>query len=86
MYPLSFCRFLVARFVNGKTGSVATEYAFVIAFIAVVAAAGMAIYGVSLNDFFRGVGSALSEMGCAMPETAAEKGKGNSNRCKDNSP
>ena len=64
----------------------ATEYAFIIAFIAVVAAVGMSIQGVSLRDFFSGIGSALSEMGCKMPAKASDKGKGKSNKCKSKSP
>ena len=83
MHPLSYCRLLVVRFVRDKFGAVATEYAFVIAFIAVVAAAGMSIFGVSLNEFFRGVGSGLSELTCKMPEPASDKADGKSNKCKD---
>ncbi len=86
MHPLSYCRFLVVHFVKDKFGAVATEYAFVIAFIAIVAAAGMSVFGGSLNDFFTGVGSALSEMVCKMPDTASDKADGKSNKCKDKEP
>ena len=83
MHPLSYCRFLAVHFVKDRFGAVATEYAFVIAFVAIVAATGMSVFGVSLNDFFRGVGSALSETVCAMPDTASDTADGKSNKCKD---
>ena len=83
MHPLSYCRLLVVLFVKDKFGAVPNEYAFVIAFIAVVAAVGMSIFGVGMNGFFREVGSTVSEMGCEMPDTVSDKGKGNSNRCID---
>jgi Flp pilus assembly pilin Flp len=67
-------------------GAVATEYAFVLAFISIVAAAGMAVMGTSLSSFYEGIGTALSEISCAMPENSSDKGKGNSNRCKDKKP
>ena len=69
-----------------NAGATATEYAFIIAFIAIVAAAGMAFMGTSLSSFYTSVGSALSEMACRMPSTASEKADGKSNKCKDKDP
>lgn len=69
-----------------KSGAVATEYAFVISFIAIVAAAGMVVMGNNLSSFYDDVGSALTEMACSMPDTASENGQGNSNKCKNKNP
>ena len=86
MQPLGLCRYLFIRLVKSKSGAVATEYAFIVAFISIVAAIGMSVQGVSLKDFFSEIGSALSEMSCKMPDTASDNGKGKSNKCKDKSP
>ena len=67
-----------------NAGATATEYAFIIAFIAIVAAAGMAFMGTSLSSFYTSVGSALSEMVCVMPGAASDRGKGKSKKCKNN--
>jgi len=68
------------------SGATATEYAFIITFIAIASSAGMVFMGASLSTFYNDVGSALSEMACAMPENASERGEENSNKCKDKSP
>ena len=86
MRRCDFCRVLFGRFLKDMSGAVATEYAFVIAFIAVVAAAGMSVQGVSLRDFFSDIDSALTEMSCTMPSKASDKGKGHSNKCKNKNP
>lgn len=68
---------------KNNLGATATEYAFIIAFIAIVASAGMSVLGVNLSEFYNSIGSALSEMSCKMPDTASDNGTGKSNRCKD---
>ena len=62
-------------------GATATEYAFVIAFISIVAAIGMVVMGNSLNSFYGTIGEGLNNIACEMPDTASETGKANSNRC-----
>ena len=42
--------------------------------------------GVNLSGFYNDVGSAVTEMSCAMPDNASDKGKGNSNKCKNKKP
>ncbi len=69
------------RLWKNNLGAVATEYALVIALIAILAASGMFVMGDNLSSFYAGLGSALEEMACAMPETASEKSNGN--KCKD---
>jgi Flp pilus assembly pilin Flp len=78
--------FHIRRLWKNTLGATATEYAFIIAFIAIVASAGMSILGVNLSEFYNSIGSALSEMSCRMPDTASDNGSGNSNRCKDKNP
>jgi Flp pilus assembly pilin Flp len=70
------------RIWKNNLGAVATEYAFVIAFISIVAAMGMTIMGNNLSGFYSTIGTALSDMACAMPETASQNGQDNSNKCK----
>jgi Flp pilus assembly pilin Flp len=75
-------RYRLRQFWRNKSGATATEYAFVIAFISIVSAFGMVAMGNSLSSFYGTIGGAISNMGCEMPVTAADKGKENSNRCK----
>ena len=65
-----------------KLGAVATEYAFVIAFISIVSAAGMTVMGGNLSSFYNSVGGAIANIACEMPSNASDNGKNNSNRCK----
>ena len=37
---------------NGDRGATATEYAFLVAFIAIAIVAGVTLYGSNLNDWF----------------------------------
>jgi len=64
-------------------GAVATEYAFIIAFIAIVAAMGMTLLGQNLSTFYRDIGTAIADKACSLPDTASESGDENSNKCKD---
>jgi Flp pilus assembly pilin Flp len=58
---------LALRLREDKAGAVATEYAFLIAFIAIVAAAGMGLLGNNLSSFFDDIGQALNNAGDAIP-------------------
>ena len=86
MFARVLSYFHFRRLWQSELGAVATEYAFVIAFIAIVAAAGMAVMGTSLSSFYNGIGSALSELSCEMPANASDRGKGKGNKCKDKNP
>lgn len=46
--------------INREThGAIATEYAFLIAFVAIVAALGMVLLGTELNEYFAKIGGAI---------------------------
>jgi Flp pilus assembly pilin Flp len=51
--------FLLHRFATEKFGAVAVEYAFLAAFIAIVAAVGMVLVGPELQEFFVDTGGAV---------------------------
>jgi Flp pilus assembly pilin Flp len=53
---------------TSKSGAVATEYAFLIAFIAIVAAIGMVLLGDNLSAFFNDIGVALDGAGSNIPD------------------
>ncbi len=53
LHEIIFC-------INRDTrGAIATEYAFLIAFVAIVAAIGMALLGTELNDYFIKLGDSI---------------------------
>lgn len=76
-------KLLIKRFRKNKLGAVATEYAFIIAFIAIVAALGMTLLGTNLSTFYNDIGTALTDKGCAVPVPAAFPADGNAKDCKD---
>ena len=82
MRAFTYIQSLALRLRKDKSGAVATEYAFLIAFIAIVAATGMTLLGENLSVFFNAIGTALSDLACAMPDTASDTGTDNSNKCK----
>ena len=51
---------LARRYVTGQLGAVAVEYAFLAAFIAIVAAVGMVLVGPELQEFFIDTGAFLA--------------------------
>ena len=67
MYALTYLQTLALRLRKDKSGAVATEYAFLIAFIAIVAATGMTLLGENLSAFFNDIGLALSNAGANIP-------------------
>ena len=67
MYALTYLQTLALRLRKDKSGAVATEYAFLIAFIAIVAATGMTLLGDNLSAFFNNIGAALNNAGAAIP-------------------
>jgi len=59
MHALLYLHDVVFRIKRESRGAVATEYAFLIAFIAIVAAIGMVLLGTELNDYFTTLGNAI---------------------------
>jgi Flp pilus assembly pilin Flp len=58
----------ILHFGKSKSGAVATEYAFLIAFIAIVAALGMVLLGTNLSAFFDAIGVALTDISGNLPD------------------
>lgn len=52
-------RFQVARDDAKDRGATATEYAMLVAFIAIVIAVGVTAFGSQLNDFFNNLGQSI---------------------------
>ncbi len=67
MRAFTYLQIMVLRLRKDKSGAVATEYAFLIAFIAIVAATGMTLLGENLSAFFNDIGLALANAGDAIP-------------------
>lgn len=68
MYKMSRLKLAILRFAKSKSGAVATEYAFLIAFIAIVAAIGMVLLGENLSAFFNDIGVALTNISANLPQ------------------
>jgi len=68
MYALTYLQLMALRLRKDKSGAVATEYAFLIAFIAIVAAIGMVLLGQNLSAFFNAIGVALQNMANNLPQ------------------
>ncbi len=68
MIALTYLHTLALRLRKDKSGAVATEYAFLIAFIAIVAALGMTLLGTNLSVFFNDIGLALQNAGDNIPD------------------
>jgi pilus assembly protein Flp/PilA len=68
MFALTYLQMLALRLRKDKSGAVATEYAFLIAFIAIVAAIGMTLLGTNLSAFFNVIGLALLNAGSNIPD------------------
>ncbi len=67
MRAFTYLQIMALRLRKDKSGAVATEYAFLIAFIAIVAATGMTLLGENLSAFFNDIGLALANAGDAIP-------------------
>ncbi len=67
MLTFTYLQSLALRLRKDKSGAVATEYAFLIAFIAIVAALGMVLLGENLSAFFNDIGTALTNMSSNLP-------------------
>jgi Flp pilus assembly pilin Flp len=60
---------LFVRFVRDDSGQDLVEYAFLIVFIALVAAAGLNLLGVELNSFYSDIATAVGSIGPTTPPT-----------------
>jgi len=57
MRSVVYIQSLYLRFRKDDSGAVASEYAFLLTFIAIVATAGMFVLGPSIADYFSAVGA-----------------------------
>ena len=67
MLTFTYLQLMALRLRKDKSGAVATEYAFLIAFIAIVAAIGMVLLGQNLSAFFNAIGLALQDVVTNIP-------------------
>ena len=67
MHMATYVKETLVRLAKSTSGAVATEYAFLIAFIAIVAAIGMVLLGDNLSNFFNDIGVALENAGGSIP-------------------
>ena len=63
MHLLTHLSLVINRYTGSNLGAVAVEYAFLAAFIAIVAATGMVLVGPELQEFFTDTGVAVLEAG-----------------------
>ena len=68
MHALIHLKPICLRFAKSSSGAVATEYAFLITFIAIVAAIGMVLLGENLSAFFNDIGTALGNFSANLPQ------------------
>ncbi len=76
MFALNHLQSKILRLAKDTSGAVATEYAFLIAFIAIVAALGMVLLGENLSEFFNDIGVALENAGDNIPTLPGGGGGG----------
>lgn len=60
---------LLVRFVREDSGQDLVEYAFLIVFIALVAAIGLNTLGIGLRDFYNNIAGAVTSPGPITPPT-----------------
>ena len=63
MNVMAYISLIIRRYAAGNIGAVAVEYAFLAAFIAIVAAVGMVLVGPNLQTFFVDTGAAVQNAG-----------------------
>ena len=59
MHGVTYLQTMLLPLAKDTSGAVATEYAFLIAFVSIVAAVGMLILGDSMGAFFNDIAQAL---------------------------
>ena len=65
---MAYARMPFARFMMVKSGAVQTEYAFLIAFISIIAAVGMVVMGQDLLEYFQGLGASIANGSTPTPD------------------
>ena len=68
MHAVIYAHTLLRHLAKSKAGAVATEYAFLIAFISIVAAIGMVLLGDNLSQFFIDIGVALGQASSVLDD------------------
>ncbi len=63
MHVLTYLSLVIRGYAKANFGAVAVEYAFLAAFIAIVAAVGMVLVGPNLQTFFVDTGVAVQNAG-----------------------
>ena len=63
MYVMTYLALIIQRYATGKLGAVAVEYAFLAAFVAIVAALGMVLVGPNMQEFFIDTGVEVLDAG-----------------------
>jgi len=58
---------LIKRFLLHERGATATEYAMLLAFIAIAIAAGAQAFSGGLNTWFRAVSASIANLNSAIP-------------------
>lgn len=60
-------RNLIKHFLRNERGATATEYAMLLAFIAIAIAAGAQAFGNGLNTWFRAVSASITGLNSTIP-------------------
>ena len=68
MHGVTYLQTMLLPLAKDTSGAVATEYAFLIAFVSIVAAFGMLILGDNMGAFFNDIGEALQGAGDNIPD------------------
>ncbi len=67
---------LVLRLRKDESGVITTEYAFLIAFVAIIAAIGMAVLGEDLQGYFTALGDGMEAIGDSLLDPPDVDGNG----------
>lgn len=68
MRAFTYVQSLALRLRKDDSGAVATEYTYLTAFIAIVAAMGMLLFAENLSAFFNDIEAALASMLANLPQ------------------
>jgi pilus assembly protein Flp/PilA len=60
-------RIFINRFLRHERGATATEYAMLVAFIAIAIAAGAQVFSTGLNTWFGAVSASITRLNSAIP-------------------
>lgn len=71
MRAVAHVQALLMRLMAAKSGAIAAEYTFLIAFIAILAAIGMVILGDDIKGYFEDLATALDNASAPTPDPFA---------------